>query len=396
MIRALTPLEAHRRNNLHGPTRTQQPPMTLSAFLHRHLPQVWLRRGPAAWALWPLSWVYGALLTLRRWAYAKGLFTTRRVPALVIVVGNVVAGGAGKTPVTIAVCQHLLGRGLKVGVVSRGHGRRTADTRAVYTHSQPLEVGDEPLLIHQATGAPVWVARARADAALALLQAHPEVQIVLCDDGLQHLALARDIEICVMDARGTGNGWLLPAGPLREAWPRPVDAVLLTEPLVGTLGQGFLSGLASANKTPPEKTPPEKTPTDNMPDDATPSHPTPHYLAPRQLAEFAVRANGDKVPLSTLPHHSLHAVAGLARPEGFFQMLRLAGLQLASTTAMPDHHDYQDWHNTAPGGTWLCTEKDAAKLWPHQADALAVPLRVSPEPAFWQALDARIDRLLPR
>jgi tetraacyldisaccharide 4'-kinase len=225
-------------------------------------------------------------------------------------------------------------------------------------------VGDEPLLIHQATGAPVWVGRARADAALALLQAHPEVQIVLCDDGLQHLALARDIEICVMDARGTGNGWLLPAGPLREAWPRPVDAVLLTEALTGTMSKNKMGGQATT------------------------------YPAPRQLADFAVRANGEQVLLSTLPTHSLHAVAGLARPESFFQMLRQAGLHLTSTTALPDHHDYQDWHNTAPGGTWLCTEKDAAKLWPHQADALAVPLCVSPDPAFWQALDARVETLL--
>jgi tetraacyldisaccharide 4'-kinase len=304
--------------------------------------------------------VYGTLVALRRLAYATGVFKTRRVPALVIVVGNVVAGGAGKTPVTIALAKHLQAQGFKVGVISRGHGRHTHDTRAVTQASHPLDVGDEPLLIHQATGAPVWVARTRADAAMGLLQAHPEVRVLVCDDGLQHLALARDIEICVMDERGVGNGWLLPAGPLREAWPRSVDALLYTGPK------------ASA-----------------MPADA--------YHAPRQLADHAVSSNGQHVALQTLTHLDapLHAVAGLARPEAFFEMLRHAGLQLASTTALPDHHDYQNWP-AHPEQVWLCTEKDAAKLWTHEPSALAVPLVVKPETAFWNALDTRISQLLKR
>jgi tetraacyldisaccharide 4'-kinase len=334
--------------------------MGLSAFLHQQLPRVWLRRGPVAWALWPVSALYGGLMALRRLAYAAGLFKSQQVPALVVVVGNVVAGGAGKTPVTITLAKHLLAQGFKVGVVSRGHGRQTRDTRAVTPSSLPLDVGDEPLLIHQATGVPVWVGRARVDAATGLLQAHPQVQILLCDDGLQHLALARDIEICVMDERGVGNGWLLPAGPLRERWPRPVDAVLHT-------GPEFSGQNAGA------------------------------YHAPRQLADHALTVDGQRVPLRSLTHGNgrpLHAVAGLARPEAFFEMLRQSGLQLASTTALPDHHDYQDWR-AQPEKTWLCTEKDAAKLWQHQPLALAVPLRLIPEPAFWQALD-RLVLALPK
>lgn len=337
--------------------------MGLSAFLHHHLPRVWLRRGPVAWGLRPVAAVYGALVALRRWAYAKGIFTTRRVPALVIVVGNVVAGGAGKTPVTIALARHLRAKGLQVGVISRGHGRTTQDTRAVKHGSAPLEVGDEPLLIHQATGVPVWVARARADAALGLLQAHPEVQILICDDGLQHLALARDLEVCVMDERGTGNGWLLPAGPLREPWPRPVDAVLNT-------------GGRTASDAPPGP------------------YQVPRYQAPRQLADHAVTSTGQRVALSTLTSQPVDAVAGLARPEAFFKMLRQSGLTLARTHALPDHHDFQDWQATPTGRPLLCTEKDAAKLWPHQPDALAVPLLLTPEPAFWTALDTRIQQLL--
>lgn len=335
--------------------------MGLTAFLHQHLPRVWLKRGPVAWALWPVAAVYGGLLALRRLGYAAGLFKTHRVPALVIVVGNVVAGGAGKTPVTIALAKHLLTQGFKVGVISRGHGRKTRDTRAVTSKSQALDVGDEPLLIHQATGAPVWVGRARANAAMGLLQAHPEVQILLCDDGLQHLALARDLEICVMDERGIGNGWLLPAGPLRETWPRPVDAVLHTGPQACAL-------LAGA------------------------------FHAPRQLADHALTADGQRIPLQSLTAVNappLLAVAGLARPEAFFEMLRQSGLKLASTTALPDHHHYQDWP-AQPEKTWLCTEKDAAKLWAHEPGALAVPLVVTPESGFWDMLDTRIIELLKR
>jgi len=333
--------------------------MGLTAFLHHELPRVWLKRGLLARLLWPVSVAYSALVAVRRLAYRTGLFKTQRVPAVVVVVGNVVAGGAGKTPITIAVAQHLQAQGHHIGVISRGHGRQTRDTRAVTLSSSPLDVGDEPLLIHQATGVPVWVARNRADAAMGLLQAHPQVQVLICDDGLQHLALARDIELCVMDERGVGNGWLLPAGPLREAWPRPVDAVLQTGPVSST---GSDNG----------------------------------YHAPRRLAEHALTVDGRRIELQSLAKADsapLHAVAGLARPEAFFDMLRQKGLQLASTTALPDHHSYHDWPQQ-PHLTWLCTEKDAAKLWPHEPGALAVPLVVTPEADFWTALDQRIGQLL--
>jgi len=324
--------------------------MSLNALLHRHLPSIWTQRGPMAWLLRPVAAFYGGLIGLRRLAYATGLFKTQRVPALVIVVGNVVAGGAGKTPLTLAMVSHLLAKGFMVGVISRGHGRETLNARAVQHGSLPQEVGDEPLLIHQSTGVPVWVANKRAEAARGLLRAHPEVQVLICDDGLQHLALARDIEICVMDERGIGNGWLLPAGPLREPWPRPVDAVLHT----GTvqIGQGF--------------------------------------RAKRQLADHALNAQGEQIPLSALLNRPLHAVAGLARPEAFFEMLRQAGLTLARTTPLPDHHNYQNWQAAEKNGTVLCTEKDAAKLWPHEPNALAVPLILTPENEFWTTLDTLV------
>ncbi len=320
--------------------------------LYQWLPEQWLGRGLAAQSLRPLSWLYGVLAWARRLAYRQGWLASQRVEATVIVVGNVVAGGAGKTPTTIALVQHLLQGGWTVGVVSRGHGRQTTDTRPVQAHSTPAEVGDEPQLIAQATGVPVWVGALRAEAARQLLLAHPGTQIIVCDDGLQHLALARDIEICVMDDRGVGNGWLLPAGPLREPWPRSVDLLLNTGP--ADLNEPMLGG----------------------------------FKAQRQLATWAVRANGERVDLASLHGQAVDAVAGLARPEAFFGMLRATGLELTQTHALPDHTDFADWPTAALQRPLLCTEKDAAKLWLRQPQALAVPLQLDIEPGFWAALDA--------
>lgn len=316
--------------------------------LHQWLPEQWLGRGLAVQCLRPLSWLYGAVLGLRQLAYRLGWQVAQRVPATVIVVGNVVAGGAGKTPTTIALVRHLRQSGWSVGVVSRGHGRQSQDTRAVLPSSSPSEVGDEPLLIAQATGVPVWVGAARAEAARQLLKAHPDTAIIVCDDGLQHQALARDIEICVMDERGVGNGYLLPAGPLREPWPRPVDLLLHT-------AMPALSG---------------------------------GHRAHRRLADHALRRDGERVALASLQGQSVDAVAGLARPEAFFGMLREAGLTLAHSHALPDHADFADWPSSALARPLLCTEKDAAKLWQRQPQALAVPLVLDIEPPFWAALDA--------
>jgi len=315
---------------------------------HQWLPEQWLGRGLVAQCLRPVSWIYGALVWARQQAYACGWLAPQRVSATVIMVGNVVAGGAGKTPTTMALVQHLRQGGWSVGVVSRGHGRQTQDTRPVLPLSTPVEVGDEPLLIQQATGVPLWVGASRAEAAQALLQAHPDTQIIVCDDGLQHLSLARDIEICVMDERGAGNGWLLPAGPLREPWPRPVDLLLHTGPPAVAGG----------------------------------------FQGQRQLAPWALRASGERVNLSSLQGQPVDAVAGLARPEAFFDMLRSAGLQLAHTHALPDHADFADWPQAPLARPLLCTEKDAAKLWQRQPQALAVPLQLEIEPGFWAALDA--------
>jgi tetraacyldisaccharide 4'-kinase len=315
------------------------------------LPQAWLQRGAPARLLWPLSLLYGALAALRRSLYRLGLLRTGRVEVPVVVVGNVIAGGSGKTPVVMAVVRHLEARGLRTGVVSRGYGRRTRDCREVQDDSDPAEVGDEPALIRRATGAPVFVARRRIEAARALLARHPATQVIVSDDGLQHLALGRDVEICVFDDRGVGNGWLLPAGLLREPWPRRCDLVLHTGERPAFAG----------------------------------------FTARRTLADHALQRDGTRIPLAALGGRRLVAVAAIAKPEAFFQMLRARGLVLAQSIALPDHDDFSRWQPPADSGqVLLCTEKDAVKLWRRTPAALAVPLVFEPEPAFFAALDAKL------
>ncbi|MCX7279419.1 MAG: tetraacyldisaccharide 4'-kinase [Burkholderiales bacterium] len=314
--------------------------------------RTWRTRGALAWLLWPLSLLYGLLHALRKLLYRTGWLSTGGVPVPVIVVGNVVAGGSGKTPVVMALAQHWKARGIAVGVVSRGYGRSTDDCREVLPDSPPAEVGDEPALVRRSCNVPVFVARKRLDAAQALLAAYPHTQLILCDDGLQHYALKRDLEICIFDDRGVGNGFLLPAGPLREAWPRAVDLVLHT-------GQ----------------------------------HPAfAGFRARRKLADYVLQADGTRRPLSNLQATPLYAVAAIAQPEHFFAMLRAAGQQLAQTQALPDHYNFDSWQRTENmRETVICTEKDAVKLWRHQPDALAVPLVLELDAGFLAALDQRVD-----
>lgn len=315
----------------------------------------WQRRGMAGWLLWPISLLHRSLVALRRGLYRHGILKSTSLHVPVITIGNVIAGGAGKTPVTIAVARHLHARGWRPGIVSRGYGRATQDCRAVTADSTPRDVGDEPLLISRATQLPVFVARRRAEAARALLLEHPDVDVIVCDDGLQHLALQRDIEVCVFNDEGIGNGWLLPAGPLREPWPRDVDLVLYAG--------------------------------------RPPGGGAPQFKIGRRLADEAVDAKGRRVPLAALRGQPAAALAAIARPEEFFAMLRERGLDLRETFALPDHSDFSHWRR---GGDLslplLCTEKDAAKLWDVEPEALAVPLEVRLPEEFFVELQARLRR----
>jgi tetraacyldisaccharide 4'-kinase len=316
------------------------------------LQQAWLQRGVLAWCLLPISAIYGALTAIRRSLYRNGGLRAERLAVPVVVVGNVIAGGSGKTPVVMAMVRHLEACGVKAGVVSRGYGRTTGDCREVLVDSNPREVGDEPALIRRSTGAPVFVARRRAEAARGLLARHPDVRVIVSDDGLQHLAMARDVEICVFDDRGIGNGWLLPAGPLREPWPRPCDLVLHT---------GAHPAFAG-------------------------------FTSRRALEGHALKRDGSRIPLDALAGRKLAAVAAIAKPEAFFQMLRERAVPLTQCIGLPDHFDFEDW-KPPEGCTLLCTEKDAVKLWQTMPEALAVPLAFEPEPAFFAALDAKLSSL---
>ncbi|MFY8043161.1 MAG: tetraacyldisaccharide 4'-kinase, partial [Rhodoferax sp.] len=246
------------------------------------------------------------------------------------------------------------------GIVSRGYGRKGKAIQQVLANASPADVGDEPLLLQQKTGVPVYVGRQRAAAAHALLHAHPHTQIIVCDDGLQHYALYRDVEICVFDSRGAGNGWLLPAGPLREPWPR--------------------QALKAAGQS-----------DDNLLVLNTGPNTVPGYTATRQLADYTIDASGTIQPLAALnaaDARPIFAVAGIAQPEVFFAMLRAKGLTLQQTKALPDHSNFDSWkRNIHDGYTLVCTEKDAAKLWQFVPEARAVPLLQTAPPDFYSALN---------
>ncbi len=187
----------------------------------------WARRGWFAVGLLPLSWLYGALSGARRLLYALRLLRQVSLPVPVVVVGNIFIGGTGKTPFTIWLVESLRERGFHPGVISRGYGRQSDEIAEVKAGNTAAEVGDEPLLIATRSGAPVVVGRDRVWAARRLLALHPEVDVIIADDGLQHYRLGRQLEIQLSDARGVGNGWLLPAGPLREPASRRADFYVL-------------------------------------------------------------------------------------------------------------------------------------------------------------------------
>ena len=314
----------------------------------------WSRRGPVAMLLWPFAAFTGMLVAGRKWLYRWGFLRTRHVTVPVIVVGSVLAGGTGKTPVVIAMVQHLRQRGLRPGVVSRGYGRKSTACIEVLPASTVIDVGDEPRLIHKLTGVPVFVAAERFLAAKALLAKHPDTNVVVCDDGQQHYGIHRDIEVCVFDHRGTGNGWLLPAGPLREPWPRPCDLVLAPRADAAASTYAVQRALGDVGATA-------------------------RGLAVR-LDQLAVTARRETGPI--------WAVAAIAQPQQFFFMLGSRGIALAGTIRLADHAPIV-LADLAPatGCTLLCTEKDADKVWPIRPDAIAVPLQLSIDPQFWTAFD---------
>ena len=308
----------------------------------------WYRRGALAWLLWPASVAFGILVRVRRALYRLRIFKSVHPGIPVIVVGNLTAGGAGKTPLVLWVAEFLKANGWSPAIVSRGYGASPKEKRhgprSATIADDAKEVGDEPILLARRSGCPVWIGADRVQVIAALRALHPEVDLVVLDDGLQHYRVRRDLEIAVVDARGFGNGFLLPAGPLREppSRLRSVHAVVSNQSSM----EGYAMRLAGD---------------------------TLHRMTDARERQPAQAFGGQKV----------HAVAGIGDPERFFLHLAELGVT-AQRHPFPDHHPFRAedlaFGDAAPV---LLTEKDAVKL-RHAArpNWWVLPVTAQLDPAF--------------
>jgi tetraacyldisaccharide 4'-kinase len=322
------------------------------------LQHLWARTGVLTLLLLPLAFLFAAVSALRRLAYRRGWLRSVAAGVPVIVVGNITAGGSGKTPLTIWLVNWLREQGYRPGVVSRGYGGSAQGCGEVRADSAPAEVGDEPLLIHIKTAAPVVVGRDRVAAAQTLRAHHPGVDVIVSDDGLQHYRLRRDIELAVIDAAsGLGNGWPLPAGPLREPVSRfaAVDAVIQVVRVAAP--PRAIQGAWRAD-----------------------------YTAGQA---WRLRSPQEKMPLNELPPRDWLAATGIGQPQGFFAMLKARGIRF-TPRAFADHHAFQP-QDLPVDGAVLMTEKDAVKCMNFAgADWWAVELDVAPDDGFIHWLGARL------
>ena len=297
---------------------------------------VWQGRGVLACLLWPLSLLFRLAVWIRQGAYRAGIFRSWKLPVPVVVVGNIFIGGTGKTPMVIWLVGVLKKAGFCPGVVSRGYGSASRQPQEVFPHSLPSIAGDEPLLIRTRAACPLVVGRNRVEAARLLLKLHPEVDVIVSDDGLQHYAMQRDVEVVLFDGRGAGNGWMLPAGPLREPLSRRRDFTVVNSvnyPAPGNLifsPDIFLMQLTGG-------------------------------LAER-LADCA-----DVLPLAALAEKArlgrwrVAAAAGIGNPARFFLMLKTWFPDMTAYP-LPDHFDYaKNPFETIEADIILITEKDAVK-----------------------------------
>ncbi len=335
------------------PEHTAAPATPRHSGIAAWLEHQWTRVSAWHLLLTPLAALFWLGSAARRLAYAHGIRRVTRLPVPVVVVGNINVGGTGKTPLTIYLAELLREAGYRPGVVSRGYGAALREATMARAHSDPARLGDEPVLIAQRAGVPVMVGVDRARAALKLLDAHPQCDVVICDDGLQHYALARDVEITVIDGgRGLGNGMLIPAGPLREGKRRlaSVDAVVVN----------LMPG---------------QDPVDALPGSAVPC------LTMRLAGQvfYNVRDPEMRARAADFKGKTLHAVAGIGNPQRFFAHLASLGLEFVAHP-FPDHYAFRaDDLAVAPGYQILMTEKDAVKCRPFAREnwwALAVTAEV--------------------
>ena len=322
--------------------------MTEPEFAARH----WYRLSLLSVLLYPLSLVFRMAVALRRLAFRLGVLPSTRVSIPVIVVGNLTVGGTGKTPLILALVEALRARGMRPGILSRGYGGASVSPRAVASGDDPAQSGDEPALLAERSGCPVWVGADRVAAARALAAAHPECSVILCDDGLQHYRLRRDFEIAVEDERGAGNGLLLPAGPLREPVDRRVDATVVNggEPGPGKFAMRLVAG-----------------------------------------GLYRVGDSAARLQPSDLAGKRLCAVAGIGNPARFFATLSRMGLAF-SARPFPDHHAFTAEDLRFPScDLVLMTEKDAVKCRRFaRRDLVAVRVEAEVDPALVELILERI------
>jgi tetraacyldisaccharide 4'-kinase len=320
--------------------------MALSFF--RKAPRFWERRGATALLLWPLSWVYGLVLRILKLIQDLGLGNRQAAPVPIIIIGNIRVGGTGKTPIVIALAQRLAQLGWRPGIISRGYASTQISPTQVRSDSDPMHVGDEPVLIAKRTHDqfPIWVFPKRRQSIKALLKHSPDVNVIISDDGLQHSGLSRwpareggrDIEFIVRDGRGEGNGFLLPAGPLRESADRGRDATLFTESVnhqkSGLLDEYFkgrraftLLGTLGA----------------------------PYQLIHSGNTQTFAQINEQFSPTQ------ITAIAALGNPQRFFTALQKQGIA-GKRVALPDHASYSpEFFSGIKAQCILITEKDAVK-----------------------------------
>ncbi len=293
-------------------------------FSKEFIENIWYSNHPLGYLLIPVSWVYALFTLFRRICYQVGIIAVNQIDAPVIIVGNINVGGTGKTPLVIWLAEYFKQKGFKPGIVSRGYGGSpNRKPQQVRPDSSPALVGDEPVLISKNTGCPVAVAIQRRRAAEELIK-HCKCDLIICDDGMQHYSLDRDLEIAVVDGqRRFGNGRCLPAGPLRE----PVGRLASVDMIVSKYSAGrhefkmdYLYGdLVS-------------------------------ILDPTKT-----------MPISELSGTQVHAVAGIGNPDRFFACLRNQKLQIIKHD-FPDHHQFsREDINFNDGLPVVMTEKDAVK-----------------------------------
>lgn len=306
--------------------------------------QQWYKIGIWHVVLIPISFVFWFLSSIRCWFYQVGIFKSSKLSVPVIVIGNISVGGTGKTPLVIAVVEYLQKQGFHPGIISRGYGGAGDTIAHVTAESNPVLVGDEPVLMAGRLSCPVWVGRRRSVVANKLLQANPKCDVIVSDDGLQHYQLARDIEVAVVDGmRGLGNAMLLPAGPLRESAARldKVDAVVINGD--GSDLHGFLMKTEGAKF--------------------------------RNLRNKNLYLNA-----AEFRHQKLHALAGIGNPEKFFSYLEKMDLEFARHI-YPDHYQFSPEDMTmVSDGQVIMTEKDAVKC-----------MAFAPENAWYLPINAVLD-----